>query len=208
VGPQGVGCPCAAFAVLLNQRNQIPATYITHLAVSEARDNGLIEIALGIVRSLEVFTHDFIQILVRQGFYTGIGNVFLELVLSSLESGLLELHGGVGVKGDDLSFAESLSAYNPNLGATLVDAQVKTSAIIEPLVFVCCLGSANFRFGQFAHQIHPWIHLCVELGQTIANSVEPYNTFKTYTYDKFINDFSAICVHGQHMQVTNSPGCV
>ena len=122
MAPQGVGCPCAAFAVLLNQRNQIPATYITHLAVSEARDNGLIEIALGIVRSLEVFTHDFIQILVRQDFYTGIGNVFLELVLSSLESGLLELHGGVGVKGDDLSFAESLSAYNPNIGATLVDA--------------------------------------------------------------------------------------
>jgi hypothetical protein len=66
VGPQGVGCPCAAFAVLLNQRNQIPATYITHLAVSEDRDNGLIEIALDIVRSLEVFTHDFIQILVAR----------------------------------------------------------------------------------------------------------------------------------------------
>jgi hypothetical protein len=36
-----------------------------------------------------------------------------------------------------------------------VDAQVKTSTIIKPLVFVCCRDSANFRFCQFARQIHP-----------------------------------------------------
>ena len=77
---------------------------------------------------------------------TGIGKAFLEQVLSSLESGLLEFHGGVVVQGNVLSFADPLSAYNPDLGTTFVDAQVKTITIIEPLVFVCCLDSANFCF--------------------------------------------------------------
>ena len=141
--------------------------------MADAGDNGLIEIPFGKVRALEVFTDHFIKVLVRQCFNTGVGNVFLELVLSGLESGLSEFHGGVGGQGNDLGFAESLSAYNPDLGTTFVDAQIMTSAIIKSLVFVCCLDSANFCFRQFAHQIHPKIHLCVKPGQTIANLAEP-----------------------------------
>ena len=128
---------------------------ISYLAIAKAGNDCLVEIALGKMQALEFLAYNLIQLLVRQRHNTGIGNIFLELVFSNLEPGLFEFHSGVGVEKYYRCFTKSLTAYNPHLRSTLVDSQIKTIAIIKPLVVVCCLDSANFCFSQLAHQIHP-----------------------------------------------------